>query len=224
MYTVVVEAGLHRHRLEIEQRREVARAAEDIPIEAEVEQEDDRRERIEWRRDLVLARLRHDGPVEIDEPCHGIVDAPGPDTGPYLVLPAPRPCGERCTYVGRPVRARDAVVRGLRVAAMIQRRRAPRVRIRLVELPWDRSAPTAAIRLDGVTQTVVLQLLARAPHRVDVGDASAERVLHQRRVVPPGAEVLVDRVRPVWRPPVRLVDQRLERTAVRHPLDAELAL
>ena len=100
--------------------------------------------------------------------------------------------------------------------------RAPRVRERLVELPGNRPGAPPPRRLDGVPEPVVLQPLARAPHRVDVVDAATEALLYEWRVVPPRAEVLVHRVRPVGRPAVLGRDQAVER--VRHPLDAELAV
>src|SRR3954452_19806410 len=144
----------------------------------------------------------------------------------HLALAAPRACRELRTRDAA-IRARDAPVRGLWIAPVVDGARTPRVRVRLVELPRQGSAaprPPPPLRLDRIAEPVVLQPLRGAPHRVDVADPPAERLLDEVCVVPPRAEVLVDAIAPVRGPARLLVHKPLEHAAVRHPLDAELAV
>ena len=126
-----------------------------------------------------------------------------------------------------PERPCHGVVGRLRVAAVVDGRGAPGVRIGLVQLPRQHHAavrPPAPVRLDGVGQACRLQQLAGSLHPLEAVEATAEAALHELGVVPPFAEVTIDRVRAVGRPSLRGRDERFETAHVGHALDAELGV
>src|SRR3954447_19681129 len=174
---------------QVEERREIRCPRHDVAVAAHIEQKDVVRERVERRRELRVP-LGDDPAVEIEQARRRAA------ARAHLPKPAPRAGRElRARYTA--IRARNAVVDGLWLAVPIDRAGTPRIRERLVELPWQHptrlpGAPDR--RLDRIAQTVVLQPLRGAPHRLDVLDASPECLLHERRVVPPRTEVLIHRV------------------------------
>ena len=157
--------------------------------------------------------------VEVDEARRRRHAARAPRRGP------PHAAGREARARRAAVRARDAVVGGLRVAVVVDGARAPRVRERLVQLPRDRPGAAAERRLDRVAQPLVLEPLATR-------GASSRRPRSARRRPPARAARCSTTRRDARRPgscgrrasgAPRAISASSAR-AVRHPLDAELAV
>ncbi|VTR77721.1 hypothetical protein CHMI_02493 [Cellulomonas hominis] len=119
------------------------------------------------------------------------------------------------------------VERRLHVTEVVDHGGAPGGGVRLGELPRQHegaAGPAPPVRLHRVREAGGLQVLAGPPVALDVGQPPAEAVLDQGGVVPPLAEVPVHRVGPVQRPHLAGRHHVVEQPAVRHALDAELAV